>query len=321
LCLHIDGIPGYTADIMLKRLFRRRTEVKSIGQTMGLACSQTSKSPQFGDPMLSAIHAHFLDTELTSVPGRCVEKHQITPAQRAKMLDWMVEVTAQFECATQTYFLAVTVMDMFFTRYSKSLPSSELHVVGVTAMFIASKVEDVYPLRLKLVHERIANMTLSETKIKATEIAILRSLDFVANLTTPWDFLSLYFTLFQTSSSIEKTAEIVLRLSLMFYDTLNILPSQRALSAFIVACTCSNRVGYVPQILETLGLKEADISKSMNLIYARVVSYPEHFKSCKSFTKFLRFQMVLKVPGPLFVFEEEKMEREQKGLFGESASW
>lgn len=295
--------------------------MKSVGQTVGLACSQTVKSPQLGDPMMSAIHGHFLDTECVSVPGRCLEKHQINPSQRAKMVDWMVEVTAQFECATQTYFLAVTIMDTFFARYSKSLPSSELHVVGVTALFVASKAEDVSPLRLKVVHESIANRALSEVKIKTTEVAILRSLDFAANLTTPWDFLSLYFTLFQTSTSIEKTAEIALRLSLMFYDTLNIQPSKRALSAFIIACTCSNRVGYVPQILETLGLKEADISKSMNLIYARIVSYPEHFKSCKSFTKFLRFQMVLKLPGPLFVFEDEKLDREQRSLFGESASW
>lgn len=320
LCFHIGGLEIHW-DIMLKRLFRRRTDVKSVCQTVGLSVSQPFKIPQFDDPLLSAIHGNFLDMESVSVPGKCLDKHQITQSQRARMVDWMVEVTEQFECATQTYFLAVTIMDGFFARYGKALPSSELHVIGVTAMFMASKAEDVYPLRLKLVHERIANLALSETRIKATEITMLRSLDFCVNVTTPWDFLSLYFTLFQTSPCIEKTAEIVLRLSLMFYDTLTVLPSKRALSAFIIACTCSNRVGYVPQILSTLGLKESDISKSMNLIYAHVMSYPDSFKSCKSFSKFLHFRMVLLSPGPLFAYEDEQLEREQRGLFDKDVTW
>ncbi len=41
-----------------------------------------------------------------------------------------------------------------------------MHILGVTAMFIASKFEDVHPLKMKMVHEKIAHKKLSIEKIK-----------------------------------------------------------------------------------------------------------------------------------------------------------
>jgi len=34
---------------------------------------------------------------------------------------------------------------------------SDLHITGVTCMFIASKFEDIYPLKMKTIHEKIAH--------------------------------------------------------------------------------------------------------------------------------------------------------------------
>jgi len=36
-----------------------------------------------------------------------------------------------------------------------------LHLVGVTCMFMASKDEEIYPLRLSVVHEKIAHKKLN----------------------------------------------------------------------------------------------------------------------------------------------------------------
>jgi hypothetical protein len=38
---------------------------------------------------------------------------------------------------------------------------SELHVTGVATMFISSKYEDIYPLKMKDVYEKIAHKRLS----------------------------------------------------------------------------------------------------------------------------------------------------------------
>lgn len=34
---------------------------------------------------------------------------------------------------------------------------TDLHIIGVTCMFIASKYEDYYPIKMKIVFEKIAH--------------------------------------------------------------------------------------------------------------------------------------------------------------------
>lgn len=40
-------------------------------------------------------------------------RHKITPALRARMVDWMIEVLTNFKCDDQTFFLAVSLLDRY----------------------------------------------------------------------------------------------------------------------------------------------------------------------------------------------------------------
>jgi len=77
------------------------------------------------------------------------------------MIDWMVEVMTNFRCDDQTFFVAVSVMDRYFGNYPDALEVSALHVTGVAAMFLASKYEDIYPLKMRDVYEKIGHKRLS----------------------------------------------------------------------------------------------------------------------------------------------------------------
>ena len=44
-------------------------------------------------------------------PKEFLNEHQIQPHMRAKMVDWMIEVFANFNCREETFFLAVNLMD------------------------------------------------------------------------------------------------------------------------------------------------------------------------------------------------------------------
>ena len=86
--------------------------------------------------------------------------HQISGVYRAKMVDWMVEVLTAFKCSDATFFVAVNLMDRYFdamNRQKKSLQLQELHVTGITCMFMAYKYEDIYPLLMKTVYNKIAH--------------------------------------------------------------------------------------------------------------------------------------------------------------------
>ena len=73
------------------------------------------------------------------------------------MVDWMIEVLTNFRCDHQTFFHAVSLLDRYFKNCDRSLTIDDLHLIGVTAMFVGSKLEDVYPLKMKTIHEKIAH--------------------------------------------------------------------------------------------------------------------------------------------------------------------
>jgi hypothetical protein len=73
------------------------------------------------------------------------------------MVDWMVEVLTTFKNSEQSFFLAINLMDRFFKSIDQPVPSSELHLTGVVSMFVASKYEDIVPLMMKTVVNKIGH--------------------------------------------------------------------------------------------------------------------------------------------------------------------
>ena len=85
------------------------------------------------------------------------------------MVDWMVEVLTAFKCSDQTLFLAVNLMDRYFSEAGinkRSLELAELHNTGVVSMFMASKYEDIYPLLMKTVYNKIGHGKISQDVIR-----------------------------------------------------------------------------------------------------------------------------------------------------------
>lgn len=119
-------------------------------------------------------------------------RHKITPALRARMVDWMIEVLTNFKCDDQTFFLSVSLLDRFFKGKQETREISDLHIIGVTTMFIASKYEDIYPLKMKMVYEKIAHKKLSIEKIKSLEMDILKVINYRISAPTSLDFLKVY---------------------------------------------------------------------------------------------------------------------------------
>ena len=72
------------------------------------------------------------------------------------MVDWMIEVLASYKCSEQTFFLAVRILDLYLYKtdkytiylFNRVLELSDLHLTGVTSMFIACKYEEIYPMKL-----------------------------------------------------------------------------------------------------------------------------------------------------------------------------
>jgi len=122
-----------------------------------------------------------------------MQRHpEIGTQLRAKMIDWMIEVLTNFKCDDLTFFIAVSLMDRYFGGCEKTKGVSDLHIIGVTCMFIASKFEDIYPLKMKTVHEKIAHKKLEMHAIKMLELDILKVVKYKIHAPTVLDFLKDY---------------------------------------------------------------------------------------------------------------------------------
>ena len=56
-------------------------------------------------------------------------------------------------------------MDTFFMKTTKPHQPQEVHLTGVTCMYMATKFEEVHPLKLKTVYEKIGHRKLSTESI------------------------------------------------------------------------------------------------------------------------------------------------------------
>lgn len=138
-----------------------------------------------------------IDQYLRQIEGtydvrNCLERHAVTPALRARMVDWMIEVLTNFRCDDQTFFLAVSLLDRYFKNCNTPKQVGDLHITGVTCMFVASKFEDIYPLKMKTVHEKIAHKKLEKEQIKTLELDIMAAVDYKIHAPTVLDFLKVY---------------------------------------------------------------------------------------------------------------------------------
>ena len=124
-----------------------------------------------------------------------LDNHKITERMRTRMVDWMIEVLSNYHCDESTYFESINLMDRYFKECEikkQILLPAELHLIGVTSMFIASKYQDIYPLRLKVVQNKIAHNKLTCKEIVKKEDEIMRYLNYNIGLPTMWDFITIF---------------------------------------------------------------------------------------------------------------------------------
>jgi len=138
------------------------------------------------------IDAYNRELELQFNTNNCLIRHKITPALRSRMVDWMIEVLTNFKCDDQTFFLSISILDRFFKGKLDTREIADLHIIGVTSMFIASKYEDIYPLKMKVVYEKIAHKKLPIEKIKSLEMDILKVINYRIPAPTSYEFLKVY---------------------------------------------------------------------------------------------------------------------------------
>jgi cyclin B len=61
---------------------------------------------------------------------------------RAILVDWIIEVHLKFKLLPETLFITVSLIDRYLEKVQ--IKRNNLQLVGVTAMLIATKYEEIY---------------------------------------------------------------------------------------------------------------------------------------------------------------------------------
>lgn len=72
---------------------------------------------------------------------------EINDKMRAILVDWLIEVHLKFKLQAETLFITINIIDRFLEK--QKVGKSRLQLVGVTALLIACKYEEIYPPEMK----------------------------------------------------------------------------------------------------------------------------------------------------------------------------
>ena len=87
---------------------------------------------------------------------------EVKDTSRAFLVEWIIDVHRKFRLMSETLYTTVFLIDRYLSL--QPIKKSQLHILGVTALLIATKYEEIYPPELKDL------LSVSENKFTRQEV-------------------------------------------------------------------------------------------------------------------------------------------------------
>ncbi|XP_050399181.1 G1/S-specific cyclin-E isoform X2 [Patella vulgata] len=109
---------------------------------------------------------------------------------RTILLDWLIEVCEVYRLHRETYYLAMDFLDRYMSEKHNVL-KHQLQLIGITALFIAAKLEEIYPPKLTD-FAYVTDGACTENEILDQELVMLKSLRWGLSPMTVNNWLGIY---------------------------------------------------------------------------------------------------------------------------------
>jgi len=146
----------------------------------------------------------------------------VNEKMRTILIDWLVDVHLKFKLLPETLYLAVDSIDRFLDR--KVVSRQKLQLVGVVAMLLAAKYEEIYPPEVKEFIYIAAN-TYTREDILRMERLMFATLDFNITVPTVYAFFKRALHVMEADVKTGQMAQYLSELSLLDYKFLQYNPS------------------------------------------------------------------------------------------------
>jgi hypothetical protein len=212
------------------------------------------------------IYGFYRKTEIQScVPADYMSRQSdINEKMRAILIDWLIEVHLKFKLMPETLFLTTNLIDRYLCVQSVS--RKNLQLVGVTAMLLAAKYEEIWAPEVNdFVH--ISDNAYSRDEVLTMEKNMLNTLKF--NLTVPTPYVFIVRLLKAAASDkqektiaaqLETVAWFLVELCLTEYPMIKYAPSLLAAAAVYTAqVTVAREPRWGPALQKHSGYTETQV--------------------------------------------------------------
>ncbi|KAG5416193.1 hypothetical protein IGI04_003760 [Brassica rapa subsp. trilocularis] len=218
------------------------------------------------------MYSFYKEVENESKPQMYMQTQtEINEKMRSILVDWLVDVHVKFDLSPETLYLTINIIDRFLSL--KPVPRRELQLVGVSALLIASKYEEIWPPQVNdLVY--VTDNSYQSKQILVMEKTILGNLEWYLTVPTQYVFLARFIKAAVPDPEMESMVHFLAELGLMHYDALKFCPSMLAASAVYAArCFLSKTPAWTETLTFHTGYSEhelMDCSKLLAFIHSRV---------------------------------------------------
>jgi len=193
-------------------------------------------NPQLVVEYVNDIYSYLRTLEVTQSikAGYLAGQTEILPKMRSVLIDWLVGVHLQFHLLQETLYTTVAILDRFLQVDITNVTRKKLQLVGVSAMLIAAKYEEIYAPEVKdFVY--ITDRAYNEKEILKMEIKILATLQFDLGRPLPLHFLRRASKAGGVEAATHTLAKYIVELSLGVYNLADVVPSKLSAAALALA--------------------------------------------------------------------------------------
>ncbi|KAI3853966.1 hypothetical protein MKW92_012050 [Papaver armeniacum] len=199
---------------------------------------------------------------------------QINGHMRMILVDWLIEVHNKFELTAETLYLTIHIVDRYLAM--NPVLRRELQLVGISAMLIASKYEEIWAPEVND-FVCISDKAYNRLQILAMEKAILGKLGWTLTVPTPYHFLVRFVKAAVADKEMENMTFFLAELGLMQYSMIKYCPSMLAASAVYAAqCTLKKTPLWNDTLKLHTGFAEAQLIECAKELVSFHSAAPEH---------------------------------------------
>ena len=156
------------------------------------------------------ILCNYYENESSLDPNFLLKQAEMSYKHRAILIDWIHSTHKRFKLQNDTLFLAVNILDRYISMRSVRL--TQIQLLGLTVLFLASKYEEIYAPELSELLKTVDSVFLKE-QVVCLEKDILSSLGFYVSAPTSFKFFIRYSEIFGLAENLNSFGMYLLELS------------------------------------------------------------------------------------------------------------